>query len=159
MSTTSNTKRILLAAVLILLLANAVLVYLFMNRGHEPKRGRSGREAAMTAFLKEQVGFDAQQMQQYDSLSKQHHEKVKAAFEEMRNNKSQLLKELGAAGFTDSAINLAAGISAGKQKEMELNMLQHFAAIRKICKPGQLPKFDSLFYQVLAKKEEGRKGP
>lgn len=74
MSNASTPKRILLAAMLILLLANAVLVYLFISRGHDPKRGSRGREAAMTAFLKDQVGFDAQQMLQYDSLSRQHRE-------------------------------------------------------------------------------------
>lgn len=155
MSTTSKSK-ILLITVIILLITNIVMLFFFLNKGPE-KRGRNGREAMMTEFLKKEIGFSAEQMQQYDTLSKQHREKVRASFDEIRTNKTRILKELGTVGFSDSAINASANISAETQKNIELNMLMHFATIRKLCTVEQLPKFDSLFYKVLSRRDDNKK--
>ncbi len=154
----NNSKnKILIIAVIILLLTNAVMLFFFLNKG-EGKRGpRNGREAAMIEFLKNDIGFNDQQMQQYDTLSKQHREKIRATFDEMRSNKEQQLKELGAAGFSDSAIAIVVNNAAEKQKIVEQGMLQHFAEIRKLCTDAQRPKFDSLFYKVMSRKGDKKK--
>ena len=144
-------------AVIGLLLINIAILFFFLTRdngNHGPRSG--GREARMTEFLKKEVGFDTQQLQQFDSLNKQNREKMRTNFDEMRNGKEKLLKELGAAAFSDSAIELAATQSAAMQKNMELNMLKHFAEVRKICIPAQQPAFDSLFYKMLSRRGEGK---
>lgn len=138
-------------AVIGLLLINLAMLFFFLTRDNGPHGPRGNREARMTEFLKKEVGFNAQQLQQFDSLNKQHREKMKANFEEMRNSKEKLLKELGAAAFSDSAIVLAATQSADMQKSMELNMLKHFGEVRKICTAAQQPVFDSLFYKMLSR--------
>lgn len=144
-------------AVIGLLLINIAMLFFFLirdNSNHGPRGG--GREARMTEFLKKEVGFDAKQLQQFDSLNKQNREKMKANFDEMRNSKEKLLKDLGASAFSDSAIALAATQSAAMQKDMELHMLRHFAEIRKICTPAQQPVFDSLFYKMLSRRGENK---
>lgn len=144
-------------AVIGLLLINIAMLFFFLTRdnGNHGLRG-GGREARMTEFLKKEVGFDAKQLQQFDSLNKQNREKMKANFDEIRNSKEKLLKDLGASAFSDSAIALAATQSAAMQKDMELNMLRHFAEIRKICTPAQQPVFDSLFYKMLSRRGESK---
>ena len=155
----NNSKsKILLIIVVVLLLANIGLLYLFLNKG-EGKRGQrgGGREAAMIEFLKKDIGFSDQQMQQYDTLSKHHRERVKAMFEEMRAYKEQQMKELGASGFNDSAIALVVNKSAERQRIVEQGMLMHFADIRKLCTDAQRPKFDTMFYKVLSRKGDKNK--
>ncbi len=147
------------AAIIILLLINiGLLVFFFCckgdNRGHKPG---AGREAMAKEFLKKDIGFSEAQLQQYDTLSKQHRESVKSFFEEMRNSKEKSLKELGTNGFSDSIIDLTATQASAKQKEMDIKMFQHFKAIRALCTNDQLPRFDSLFYKMVTKRKPTNK--
>ena len=157
MSTNSKNK-ILLIAVAILLLTNITMLVFFLI-GPQKKGGHGGREAMMTEFLQKEVGFSPQQIQQYDTLSKQHREKMRAMFEEAGKNKENQLKQLAAADFSDSSIHSIAGQSTEKQKMLEINMFEHLRDVRSICTPEQRPKFDSLVYKVLGRRGEGRKKP
>lgn len=154
MSTITKNK-LLGGAVIILLLTNiAMLVFFFCCKGGGGKGPRGGgREAMMKEFLQKEIGFSPQQLQQYDTLSKQHRQKMKTAFDEMKGQKEQQFKELGANGFSDSAIQLSAEKSSARQKEMETGMLRHFKEIRALCTQEQQPKFDSLFYKVWNRKK------
>jgi len=155
MSTQAKSKLLLLIIGILLITNIGMLIFFLGNKdgkkagGHGPDRG-----AMMKNFLKDSIGFDTLQLQQYDTLSKQHKEKAKAEFESLRGNKEEQFKQLGAKGFSDSAIAATVNQSAENQKAMELNMLNHFAAIRKLCTPDQQPRFDSLFYKIWSKKKK-----
>lgn len=139
----------------LLLLSNIALLFFFLgNKKDNRHGGRSEREAKMAIFLKNEIGFSTLQIKQYDSLHQQHKEKMKADFDAMKMSKEQQFKELGSQGFSDSAIADIVTKNTDKQKQMELNMLQHFAAIRKICTAGQVAKFDSVFYKIWDKKKK-----
>ncbi|MEP6673519.1 MAG: hypothetical protein ABJA78_00125 [Ferruginibacter sp.] len=159
MSTSSKSK-ILLIAVIVLLLTNIGMLFFFLRDGdnNDPgKRPPRGREVMMKEFLQKEIGFNEKQMQQYDTLSKQHRDNVKASFDEVRASKQEWYRQLGAGGFTDSAINGVASRTAEVQQQMEYKMLLHFKEIRKLCSPDQQPKFDSLFYKVWDKKAGDKK--
>ncbi len=157
MSTSKN--KLLVIIVGILLLTNiALIAFILFNKPPE-KRGRGDREAMMTEFLQKQVGFNEQQMQQYDTLNKQHKEKMRMRFDEMRSNRQQVYKTVGDQSFSDSAINDAAAKLSASQKDMEAGLLQHFASIRKICTPDQQPKFDSMLYKIWNKMGDRKKKP
>lgn len=153
----SKTK-ILVTAVILLLLTNVGMLIFFLNcKDHGEKSGRGGRDAAMRSFLQKEIGFNDAQLAQYDTLTKRHKESIKPSFDEMRNSREQDMKALGASGFSDSVIEASAARSSAKQKEMIRNMLMHFKEVRALCTPAQMPKFDSLFYKSLGKKEDKRK--
>ena len=155
MSTTSKNK-IMLITITLLLLTNIAMVFIFLTKDHGKRGSHGGREGMMTEFLKKEINFNAQQLQQFDSISKQYKEKSSASFDMMRGNKSAIFKALGSGAFSDSAIIVAANKSAEMQKEMEVRMLLHFKQIRKLCTAEQQIKFDSLFYKVWNRKNEGR---
>ncbi len=142
-------NKILILLVAVLLLTNIALLYFFLNKPQHSKGGRPDREAATAAFLEKEIGFSPQQLKQYDSLGKIQKEKMRTVFDTMRSSKEQMLKELAAANFADTAMAQAADHSAIKQREMELAMLQHFKSIRNLCTPQQQPKFDSLYYKMM----------
>lgn len=151
--TTQPKSKLLLIIIGILLVTNIVLITFLTTNKQGPKKGMRGdRSAAIATFLKNEVGFTPQQLQQYDTLNAQHHAKTKAIFDALRIDKNNELKQLGANHFSDSAITYTIGHAAAKQQEIDRLMLQHFKAIRDICTPQQLPIFDSSFYKVLSRK-------
>lgn len=153
----SKTK-ILVTLVILLLLTNvAMLIFFLNNKDHHKGDGHGGRDAAMRSFLQKEIGFSDQQLQQYDSLTKHHKDEIKPSFEEMRNNREQDMKALGQAGFSDSVIEASATRSSSMQKDMIKKMLIHFRDVRALCTAEQKPKFDSLFYRSLGKREDKRK--
>jgi protein CpxP len=154
---TPTKSKLYLLIIGILLVTNIAMLFFFMGNKDEGRRGGNrgnDRSAMMRGFLENEIGFNEAQLQRYDTLSKQRKEKMKADMEAFKNNKEQQFKELGTKGFSDSAIAVAINQSAENQKMMELQMMNHFAAIRKICTAEQQPKFDSLFYKIWNKKKK-----
>jgi protein CpxP len=152
----SKTKILVTAVVLLLLTNVAMLIFILNNKDHRGKE-RGGRDAAMRSFLQKEIGFSDQQLTQYDSLSKHHKDEIKPSFDDMRNNRVQDMKALGEAGFSDSVIEASAARSSSMQKEMIKKMLTHFREVRALCTAEQKPKFDSLFYKSLGKREDKKK--
>ena len=156
---TQTKSKLYILIIGILLVTNIAVLFFFLNGKHDQPKGgqRSGGDkgaAMMKDFLKNDIGFNDQQIQQYDTLSKQHRERSKADFDSLKVSKEQQFKELGSKGFSDSAIAEMVNRSAEKQKIMEGKMLNYFAAVRKLCTPEQQPKFDSLFYKIWGKKKK-----
>lgn len=151
MSTISKNK-ILTVAFIVLLLANIALLIFFLCCKGPDHKGMGGRDAMVKEFLQKEIAFTPQQLQQYDTLKKQHREKGKAFMDELRGKKETFMKELGSNAFSDSAIAVTAEKSAALQKEMEIKMLNHIREIRNLCTPDQQPNFDSLFYKILTRR-------
>jgi hypothetical protein len=148
-----NRSKVFLAIIGILLVANIALVSFFLLKKDDGKREkRPDKKAMISAFLKNEIGFDTVQLKQYDTLSDRHKEKMKKMMDSLRTPKDQQFNELAASNFSDSAMNTMAGQSATSQKTMELQMFNHLKNIRLLCTPAQLPKFDSLFGKVFNKK-------
>jgi protein CpxP len=155
-----NRSKVFLTIIGILLVANIALVSFLLLRkdGDRHEAQHPDRKAIIANFLKTEIGFDAAQLQQYDTLSDRHRENMKKMMDSLRSPKEKQFKELAAANFSDSAMNAMANKSATTQITMELQMFNHLKRIRLLCTPAQLPKFDSTFWKVLSKKgNEGRK--
>ena len=151
-------NKILILAVTILLLANiAMLAFILFHQERGKKGFHNGKEAMMNEFLQKEIGFDQAQMLRFDTLSKKHHEEIKTIFEEAGKNKENQVRQLAAANFSDSAIDIIARQSSEKQKAVEVSMFRHLRQIRDVCSPAQQPRFDSLVYRVMGRRGEGRK--
>ncbi len=145
-----NRSKIFLAIIGILLVANIALVsFLIFKKDDSRHYKRMDKKVMIANFLKNEIGFDTVQLQQYDTLSTRHADNMKRTMDSLRTAKENQFKELAAAGFSDSAMSLVAERSAITQKAMELRMFNHIRKIRQLSKPEQLPKFDSLFGKML----------
>jgi periplasmic protein CpxP/Spy len=150
-----NKSKIFLFIIGILLLTNFVLLFFFLQ---EPKKdSHLDRRAYIAAFLKDEIGFDQNQLKQFDTLSSHHRENMKNIWDKTRIPKGEQFRQLAAGQFTDSAIDAVAEQSAKRQKTVELMMCAHLKNIRLLCKPEQLPKFDSLFGEALNKSRDPKK--
>lgn len=151
-----NRSKVFLTIIGILLVANIAMVsFFFMKKDGDRHEKRPDRKTMIAGFLKNEIGFSAQQLQQYDTLSNRHKENMKKMFDSLRSTKDRQFKELAAANFSDSAMNFIAAQSASSQKIMELQMFNHLKSVRMLCTPEQLPKFDSLFVKVLNRRGNG----
>jgi periplasmic protein CpxP/Spy len=149
-------NKILILAIAVLLATNIAMLLFFLNKPGR-RSARLEREAALTTLVQQDLGFNQQQLQQFDSLRKGHREQVRGLMDSLRNSKEQELKALGAAGFSDSAMLQSASRSASGQTAMELLMLQHFKSIRSLCTPEQQSKFDTLYYKLWQRKGKQKK--
>jgi periplasmic protein CpxP/Spy len=145
-----NRSKVFLTIIGILLVANIVMVSFFlMKKDGKGREKKPEWKAVISGFLKNEIGFDTVQLKLYDSLSDRHRGNMKKLTDSLRSTKEKQFKELAALNFSDSAMNAVADRSSSTQKTMELRMFNHLRNIRMLCKPEQLPKFDSLFGKVL----------
>ena len=145
-----NRSKVFLVIIAILLVANIAMVSFFLLKKDGGKRDKKPEwKTVISGFLKNEIGFDTVQLKQYESLSDRHKDNMKKLMDSLRSTKEKEFKELAAVDFSDSAMNTVADRSAATQKTIELKMFNHLRNIRLLCKPEQLPKFDSLFGKVL----------
>lgn len=138
----------------VLLFANLVLIWLYLGN-HENKQGTgfSNRQAFVKDYLRNDVGFNVSQLDQYDSLQEKHQDQIKPMFDQLNADKKTLLSQLVAAGFSDSAMGITASALKSKQEGIELSMLRHLREIRSLCTREQLVRFDSSFYKIVGRRK------
>ena len=156
MRTEKSSDKIFIIIIALLLVANIATLAMLLSGGG--KDGPDDHHNAMRNYLKNEVGFTEQQLVNFDTVKSQHRSKVKQLFDEMRDRKTNSLKQLGSAGFSDSTLAKTAAAAGDEQQSLELNMLQHLREIRNICTPAQRAVFDTGFYKVMARPpNEGKK--
>ncbi|MEO6547457.1 MAG: hypothetical protein ABIN94_05635 [Ferruginibacter sp.] len=154
-----NQRKVFLVIIAILLIANISVLVFFLQK-KEPavkEEARPDRNAYIMNFLQKDVGFTTQQLVQYDTLSKQHREKISGLYDALRKSKTQQFIQLATGNFSDSVINVLADQSAASQKIIASNMFTFIRNIRMLCTPEQLPKYDSLFVKVFSHRGDGKK--
>lgn len=155
--TGSTRNKLLLSVIAILFLANIVLVY-FLIFGDRHKPERTARQG-MAEQLKTEVGFSEEQLNQYLLRRDTHMKEMRKLFEELRITKENFFNILSTTMPGDSAFIAKADEIGEKQKRVDLATYQYFTNIRKLCTPEQLPKYDSLYQQVIKRMISGKRPP
>lgn len=119
---------------------------LYFTVGKNAFRGKNDdrKGGPFTGFLQNEIGFDKQQMQLFDSLGKQHRSSMKPLFDDLGKSKDSLYQMIGNTSVSDSVLQQTAAVIGKKQAVLDLQFFQNFQSVRKICTPAQQPKFDSL---------------
>jgi Spy/CpxP family protein refolding chaperone len=147
MRTGRSSNKVFIIIIALLLISNIATI-IMMNSNRKPVDDHKG---AMRNYLQKEIGFSAQQLQEFDTIKSIHRREVKPIFEQMRENKKSNLQKLGASGFSDSALAATASAAASEQQAVELKLLRHIRDIRNICTPSQRAVFDTGFYKVMSK--------
>jgi len=144
-----NKVKFLSAAVVLLLILNAVMLF-FMFGKRPAKRPGSGRDGARpyTEFISKQLNFDTLQKAQLIKLRDEH----KTDLDQLRKEDNILHDTLFAyikRGDLDSAkIDSVTNLIAANKKQFEITFLKHFSEIRSLCKPDQLELFNKTVDQM-----------
>lgn len=148
----------LLGIIIFLLISNIAMLVFFLALGNNTKKEHNAntRKDMISNFLKKDVGFDQQQMDSYEQIHKDHFEKMRPFFDSLHASKDNFYNLLYVEA-PDSVVNKAAAVIGENQISLDIQMFRHFKNIRSLCKPEQLPKFDSLFKTVLSHMTQHRK--
>jgi len=157
MTTTNNQRKIFITIIAILLIANIALIgFILKTSGSRESEKRPDKKEQAANFLRTDIGFGPQQLQQFDSLNKWHREQISSLYDSARNSKTAQLQALARTNFSDTAIEVAINKSCAVQKAVERQMLLYIKNIRQLCTPAQLPAFDSLYVKIFNKRSGKR---
>jgi Spy/CpxP family protein refolding chaperone len=150
---------ILLLVITALILVNLALVFFaFTNKEtRKPPMTQEERMRHTEEKLKNEVGFNDDQIKKYEELRKQHFESIHPKFEQLEQTKESFLNLVYQNNLTDSAIQSGSAKICEEQRSIDEQMLRHFVSLRQLATEEQRPKLDS-FLQRIIKRMTG-KGP
>ena len=140
--------KLLSIAVLGLLIINiGILLFLFLRKPVHPPGDRpiQGKGATKNIII-ELLNFDKEQVVQYEKLINLHQQSVKELDGQIRETKNQLYSTLASDAVIskDSLENKLGEL----QKQIEVVHYNHFSEIKRLCKPEQIEKFNSLSHEL-----------
>lgn len=140
----------LTAAVALLVLANLVTLSIFwMERRNAPVEEKPMPKGSAFEFLIKELAFDSAQITAYEKLRNQHQQSQRPLNDAMREAKDIFFKLITKPDASAAEIEAAATAELTAQKNIDLNLLNHFKAVRQICTPTQQEKFDGLIQQII----------
>lgn len=122
------------------------------------KKTDKNKNRDFTSILQKEVGFDNQQIAQFNELKKSHWQQAKAKMDEIIKIKNTIFDLSKQAGTPDSVIEKLADSIGALQKDVEINAYRHVVATRNICTPGQQTAYDSLMKKIINKGRIGKPG-
>ena len=144
----NSNNRILTVAVLLLLVANIILVFMLV-KGKGPKEsGRQGRGEPFELMAKELKMTD-QQKNDYKLLREEHQKKVKPLFDSLRAAKTAFYDLMKLDTVSDSLINVYGQQIAQRQIAIDKVTFAHFKKVRSLFNPDQLPQYDSFMKKMM----------
>jgi protein CpxP len=133
-----QTKFLKIAVAALLALNVGLLVFLLSHRPPEPP----------FQLLIREVQMDTGQQTAYQQLREAHHQQI-LAHQQKNEDLHRVFFELLTAPAPDSArLQLLADSIAAVKKEEEMITFQHFRAVRALCRPAQIPKFDAVLFEA-----------
>jgi Spy/CpxP family protein refolding chaperone len=152
-------NKVLLLIIAVLILANMVLLYFHLWRGHGGAPRKSMKEMVMMKLEKE-VGFNKQQLAAYDSLRTKHFDSMKPMFDSLQSAKENFFKLVYQSAINDSLINQMSARINEKQQAIDVKMLKYFRTLKEISTEEQKPQMDSFLHGITKRMAGGfRQGP
>lgn len=138
-------KKILYTFLILMLIVNAVLLYLIIDKQSRkvPPRGQT--------FLTEELNFSEDQKDQFLALDRVHRDKMMEMDEELDQLRKLMFNSFDSNNLSIDTLTMKMGdIEADKQNEL----FSFFTKVRKLCDEDQQKKFDEIIQEVLH-----RRGP
>lgn len=144
-------NKVLVSIIAILLVANiALLLFLIVGMKKPDPVAPSKPQHATIPFLQDKIGFNDQQISEFNKLKELHRVKINPLFEDLRVSKDQyfsLVKDSRSKAYTDSL----AALIGEKQRDLDIQLFITVRDIRNLCTPEQQVKFDSLLPKIAYK--------
>ncbi|MGH2649391.1 MAG: Spy/CpxP family protein refolding chaperone, partial [Ginsengibacter sp.] len=126
----------LVSIIIFLLITNIAMLIFFIKINNTAQKPQTAHDQnGISNLLKSDVGFSDEQLEKYQAIRKEHLEKVRSLFDNLKKSKENLYDLLYAPEIPDSVINNAANQIGEKQKSLDMEMFNHFKTYRLICTP------------------------
>ncbi len=157
MSAGSKNKNLLVIIAVLFLTNIAVLGYfLWYKKPHREQHSNNRDRNVVGDMLKKDVGFDTIQITSYREMRQKQQDVLRPMFDDMRKSKDSLFSLIGKTQPEDSLVQVLAARIGEKQKALDLQTFRYFSDLRKLCRPDQQAKYDTLMSRMF--KRMGRKG-
>jgi len=143
----NSTNRILIVAVVLLLAANLVMVYMMVKR---PNRRGAHREmrGGPNEIIKA-LDLTDDQKKTYEQLKEVHFKSTKPLFDSIRSAKLAYFNMAKDSSVSDSVFMAYSETIRQKQSQADRLVFEHFRKVRQIFTPAQQIKFDSLLQKSM----------
>ena len=136
-----KTKFLMVVIVALLLLNMGTLAFLWF--GHRPPHPTQGGKPEAATFLIQELRLDEGQKAQYDQLFWAHRGRMDSLKDKLNQNRQQFFNGLPVGDSTRVQAVL------DNQRQLEMELFNHFRAVRTICRPEQQTQFEAVIQQVL----------
>lgn len=155
----SKIKLLTIAVTGLLLINIAIVCFLFFKRPPHPPEGMGPLmdQAGPKNIIIERLHFDKEQVAAYEKLIQAHQAAVKLMDDSIKLAKHALYQTLSHESFAgkDSLLNRLSFL----KNKIELLHYDHFAELKKICRPDQLDNFNELTNELAHLFAPGKNNP
>tara|TARA_B100000795_G_C22772702_1_gene428596 strand:+ start:867 stop:1358 length:492 start_codon:yes stop_codon:yes gene_type:complete len=148
---TKNTILYVLLAFLII--ANGFFLYDYLG-----KPDRNGPRNNPEQFIVKELNFNADQMQKFKGLGKNHRERMTQLQQEQKQLKDKLFSKISEKNINPLEIESITSLIGENNKNKDLEVFNHFRAIQGICNDPQKQKFKKIVIDALHKGPPPRNG-
>lgn len=145
-------QRWLLVLVAILFLTNiATLSIIWFKKPHPngPGNDHGPREKRMGQFMVDQLKFDTTQAAAYWALRDSMVNRQKPLWDSIRSAKKRFYDLLNQPNVNDSMLNARSNEVTDLQKKLDFVTFRHFQQVRRLCRPDQLQKLDTVVKEIV----------
>lgn len=148
MTNNSRRNKMLVSLLVILLLTNCVSLFFFLKDNRELNKSRDEKQVE---YMRRELGLSDEQLAQYKRLREYRDSLMAPLYDSLRESKFKMISYLRqpATSVPDSVIRQAATEISNRQQAIEVAFYQHFRRVQSICKPGQMPLFDSVLTKMV----------
>jgi len=148
------TKNLILYVLLaFLIIANGFFLYDYLG-----KPDRNGPRNNPEQFIVKELNFNADQMQEFKGLGKNHRERMMELDQEHKQLKDKLFNKISENNVNALEIDSISSLIGENIKNKDLEVFNHFRAIQEICNDNQKEKFKRIVMDALHKGAPPRRG-
>lgn len=145
-------KKLLTRLVLILAILNISIIGIMVWKDlmHRPPHPHHGREdfRDVSALLEKELQLTSTQAIQFNELRNTYSKREHNLHELIRNQRDSMNEQMFNETTDESLLKSIAMRVSQNEYQMELLRIEQAAAVKKICNPEQLQKFESLMFEI-----------
>jgi hypothetical protein len=151
----NNRYKWILFLVVVLIISNIVLAVLLFTPPGEKEIVRKKRENPSLAIYKE-IGLDSIQVDTFKARKELYFKNIRPVWEEIRNLKDSLYKNMEISP-NDSSVQRLIALISEKSKEADVKMYQHFYEMRQFCTQEQQVRYDTIVPKLINRSGRGNR--
>jgi len=116
-------------------------------------------------FVRQQLNLSASQIETFEIINKEHHQKMRGFNDDLRGLKDALFNNISENSLDEESVDSIVTLIGEKQKVKEMEIYAHFKSIQDLCDAKQKEKFKKILKDAIRRGDgnrpphpEGQKG-
>lgn len=116
-------------------------------------------------FVRQQLNLSASQIETFEIINKEHHQKMMGFNDDLRGLKDALFNNISENSLDEESVDSIVTLIGEKQKVKEMEIYDHFKSIQELCDAKQKEKFKKILKDAIRRGDgnrpphpEGQKG-